>query len=279
MKSVLDIKEPRDRFPHPAKHLMARLTITRKLVLLTILFLIPLCGALVAVLNQSVQSIRATQDEQRGLTLVGRALDFMRETQVRRGAANGLLLGNATFRPTFDAANGKADGHLSALRAEVARVTSFNVTQDAAKLDERLGAIRKLGLETPAAPLFERHTAGQADAAVCWRCGGPLAAGARPGRRLLLPDQPDGRPDAEAGRATARWRVAEARASSRRAAIPMQPSRPISPRWPSRSRTAWKPCGATSPVPSAVRRPSEEPHGSRHRQAGRDGQLLPAAQG
>jgi methyl-accepting chemotaxis protein-1 (serine sensor receptor) len=146
-------------FLTPAKHLMARLTITRKLVLLTILFLIPLCGALVAVLNQSVQSIRATQDEQRGLTLVGRALDFMRETQVRRGAANGLLLGNATFRPTFDAANGKADGHLSALRAEVARVTSFNVTQDAAKLDEAWAQIRKLGLETPAAPLFERHTA------------------------------------------------------------------------------------------------------------------------
>ena len=146
-------------FLTPAMHLMARLTITRKLVLLTILFLIPLCGALVAVLNQSVQSIRATQDELRGLTLVGRALDFMRETQVRRGAANGLLLGNATFRPTFDAANGKADGHLSALRAEVASVTTFNVTHDAARLDEAWAQIRKLGLETPAAPLFERHTA------------------------------------------------------------------------------------------------------------------------
>ncbi|URF06544.1 methyl-accepting chemotaxis protein [Cupriavidus campinensis] len=146
-------------FLTPAMHLMARLTITRKLVLLTILFLIPLCGALVAVLNQSVQSIRATQDELRGLTLVGRALDFMRETQVRRGAANGLLLGNATFRPTFDAANGKADGHLSALRAEAASVTAFDVKPDAAKLDEAWAQIRKLGLETPAAPLFERHTA------------------------------------------------------------------------------------------------------------------------
>ena len=71
---------------NPAVRLMARLTITRKLLLLSVLFLVPLCGALYAVFNQSVQSIRDTRDEERGLTLVSRALDFMRETQVRRGA-------------------------------------------------------------------------------------------------------------------------------------------------------------------------------------------------
>jgi len=146
-------------FLSPAVRLMARLTITRKLVLLTILFLIPLCGALVAVLSQSVQSIQATQDELRGLALVGRALDFMRETQVRRGAANGLLLGNATFRPTFEAANGKAGTHLAALRDEAARVAAFGLTPDVAKLGEGWDQIQKLGLETPAAPLFARHTA------------------------------------------------------------------------------------------------------------------------
>nr|WP_225934581.1 hypothetical protein [Cupriavidus sp. EM10] len=89
-------------FLTPATRLMSRLTITRKLVLLSVLFLIPLCGALFAVLNQSVQSIRDTRDELRGLKLVNIALDFMRETQVRRGAANGVLLGNASSgRPSM----------------------------------------------------------------------------------------------------------------------------------------------------------------------------------
>lgn len=146
-------------FLTPAVRLMARLTITRKLVLLSMLFLIPLCGALFAVLNQSVQSIRDTQDETRGLRLVSLALDFMRETQVRRGAANGLLLGNASFKPTFESADGKAAQHLSTLLSESAAVTSFDVAPDAKKLDEAWQQIRKLGLDTPAGPLFDRHTA------------------------------------------------------------------------------------------------------------------------
>ena len=138
---------------------MARLTITRKLALLTVLFLIPLCGALFVVLNQSMQSIRETQNELRGLMLVSRALDFMRETQVRRGAANGVLLGNAGFRPTFEAADGKAAQHLAALLTDATAVTTFDVTPEAKQLDEAWQQIRKLGLDTPAAPLFDRHTA------------------------------------------------------------------------------------------------------------------------
>ncbi|WP_301337488.1 methyl-accepting chemotaxis protein [Cupriavidus pauculus] len=145
-------------FLTPAIRLMARLTISRKLVLLSVLFLIPLCGALFAVLNQSVQSIHETRDEQRGLKLAGLALDFMRETQVRRGAANGVLLGNASFRPTFDAADGKAGQHLAALLAEAAAVQTFDVVPDARKLDEGWQQIRRLGLDTAAAPLFGRHT-------------------------------------------------------------------------------------------------------------------------
>ena len=143
----------------PATRLMARLTITRKLVLLSVLFLIPLCGAMFAVLHQSVQSIRDTEDELRGLKLVDIALDFMRETQVRRGAANGLLLGNAGFRPTFDAADAKAAQHLATLLGETRLIESFAVVPDAQKLDESWQQIRRLGLDTPAAPLFDRHTA------------------------------------------------------------------------------------------------------------------------
>lgn len=145
-------------FLTPAVRLMARLTITRKLVLLSVLFLIPLCGALFAVMQQSVQSMRDTRNEVLGLKLVSQALDFMRETQVRRGAANGVLLGNTSFKATFDAADGKAAQHLSALLADASTVTAFDVVPDAKKLDEAWQQIRKLGLDTPAGPLFERHT-------------------------------------------------------------------------------------------------------------------------
>ena len=56
-------------FLTPATRLMSRLTITRKLVLLSVLFLIPLCGALFAVLNQSVQSIRDTREDRKSTRL------------------------------------------------------------------------------------------------------------------------------------------------------------------------------------------------------------------
>ncbi|WP_342051184.1 MULTISPECIES: methyl-accepting chemotaxis protein [unclassified Cupriavidus] len=146
-------------FLSPAVRLMARLSINRKLLLLTVLFLIPLCGALIAVFAQSVQAIASTRDELRGLVIVERALDFMRETQVRRGAANGVLSGNKSFQATFDQADAKASEHLAALLADAAAVPAFEVEADARKLDEAWQKIRSLGLNTPAPPLFDRHTA------------------------------------------------------------------------------------------------------------------------
>ncbi|TXI84412.1 MAG: chemotaxis protein [Cupriavidus sp.] len=137
---------------------MARLPIHRKLLLLTVLFLIPLCGAMFAVLAQSVRSIQSTRDELRGLAIVERALDFMRETQVRRGAANGVLSGNDGFKPMFEAADGKAAGHLAALLKDVAAAPALGLADDARKLEEGWQQIRGLGLDTPAPPLFDRHT-------------------------------------------------------------------------------------------------------------------------
>ena len=150
-------------FLSPAVRLMARLSINRKLVLLTVLFLIPLCGALFAVFAQSVQAIGATRDELRGLVIVERALDFMRETQVRRGAANGVLSGNDSFQATFERADAKAAELLAALLTEVGNAPDFQVEADARKLDEAWQQIRQIkigaGLNTPAPPLFDRHTA------------------------------------------------------------------------------------------------------------------------
>ncbi|MFJ1257041.1 methyl-accepting chemotaxis protein [Cupriavidus sp. CuC1] len=146
-------------FLSPAVRLMARLTITRKLLLLAILFLIPLGGALYAVLSLSAQSIRASQDELRGLAIVDRALDFMRETQVRRGAANAVLAGNAAFRATFDGADAKAAAHLGALMQQAGEAARFDVMPDARKLEQSWQRMHETGLNVTAGPLFDTHSA------------------------------------------------------------------------------------------------------------------------
>lgn len=146
-------------FLSPAVRLMARLTITRKLLLLAILFLIPLGGSLYAVLSLSVQSIRASQDELSGLAIVDRALDFMRETQVRRGAANAVLAGNAAFRATFDGADAKAAAHLGELVKQAGEATRFDVMPDARKLEQSWQGMHETGLKVTAGALFDMHSA------------------------------------------------------------------------------------------------------------------------
>nr|WP_249678703.1 methyl-accepting chemotaxis protein [Cupriavidus necator] len=138
---------------------MARLNIHRKLALIAVLYLVPLCGAMYAVLDASAQTIRATGSELRGLAIVGHALDFMRETQVRRGAANTVLAGNANFRPVFDGADQKAAASLAQLVATTAQSPGFGLDAGAHALEEDWQHIRGLGLSTTAAPLFERHSA------------------------------------------------------------------------------------------------------------------------
>ncbi len=138
---------------------MARLDITRKLVLLAVLFLIPLSGSLYAVLSLSAQSVRAAQDELRGLAIVDRALDFMRETQVRRGAANAVLAGNAAFRATFDAADAKAGTYLDALIRQADAAAGFDVSADTRTLGQAWKRMHETGLDVTAGPLFDMHSA------------------------------------------------------------------------------------------------------------------------
>ncbi len=145
-------------FFSPAERLMARLDINRKLALVALLFLIPLCGALYNGLSASVQSIRVTGDALRGLAIVERALDVMRETQVRRGAANAVLAGNAAFRPIFDGADAKAADHLAGLVREAREADGFDLTADVGRLEAAWQQVRGLGLNTAAGPLFARHT-------------------------------------------------------------------------------------------------------------------------
>ncbi|CAN7709920.1 methyl-accepting chemotaxis protein [Cupriavidus necator] len=142
----------------PAERLMARLNINRKLALIAVLFLVPLCGAMYVVLSDAARSIRTTGDEVRGLAVAGHALDFMRETQVRRGAANAVLSGNAAFRATFEAADNKAAASLAGLTRSIAENPAFELAAGARKLEQDWQHLRGLGLDTTAGPLFERHS-------------------------------------------------------------------------------------------------------------------------
>ncbi|AGW94873.1 methyl-accepting chemotaxis protein [Cupriavidus necator] len=146
-------------FLRPAERLMARLNINQKLTLIAVLFLVPLCGAMYVVLSASAHAIRATDSEMRGLAIVEHALDFMRETQVRRGAANAVLAGNAGFRPTFDGADNNAAANLAQLIRTAAENPAFGLDDGARKLEQDWQQIRGLGLNTTAGPLFARHSA------------------------------------------------------------------------------------------------------------------------
>ncbi|WP_354686393.1 methyl-accepting chemotaxis protein [Cupriavidus necator] len=146
-------------FLRPAERLMARLNINQKLTLIAVLFLVPLCGAMYVVLSASAHALRATDSEMRGLAIVGHALDFMRETQVRRGAANAVLAGNASFRPTFDGADNNAAANLAQLVRAAADNPDFGLDSSVRKLEQDWQQIRALGLNTTAGPLFERHSA------------------------------------------------------------------------------------------------------------------------
>ncbi|CAG9178968.1 methyl-accepting chemotaxis protein [Cupriavidus respiraculi] len=145
----------------PAVHLMARLSIVRKLTLLAALFVVPLAGALYVALDEQARSIHATQDELSGLAVVQSALDFMREVQVRRGASASVLAGNAAFRPVYEAADGKAAAHLDRLvaNADAAEAAgAAGIATPAAETARAWKALRDTGLDGPAGPLFQRHT-------------------------------------------------------------------------------------------------------------------------
>jgi len=146
-------------FFRPAERLMTRLNINQKLALIAMLFLVPLCGAMYAVISPSVQAIRATESEIHGLAIVGHAIDFMREIQMRRGAANTVLSGNAHFRPVFEGADQNAAASLAQLISTTEQNPHFDLNAGARALEGDWQHIRGLGLNTSAAPLFERHSA------------------------------------------------------------------------------------------------------------------------
>jgi methyl-accepting chemotaxis protein-1 (serine sensor receptor) len=143
----------------PAERLMARLNIHRKLTLIAVLFLVPLGGALSVVLGDAAQASRTTGQEIRGLAVVAHALDFLRETQVRRGAAHAVLSGNAAFRATFDSADHKAAASMDRLARSIAQNPELELSAGMRELEQDWRQLRGLGLDTPAGPLFDRHSA------------------------------------------------------------------------------------------------------------------------
>lgn len=142
----------------PAVRLMARLTITRKLLLLALLFMLPLGGAMYMVFEAKLHALRTTEDELAGLAVVGNALDLMREVQVRRGASASVLAGNVAFRPTYEGADARAAQRQQALAAAAAASGKPEIVTQTAALSEELQALRKIGLDSTGGPLFARHS-------------------------------------------------------------------------------------------------------------------------
>lgn len=142
----------------PAVRLMARMTVSRKLLLLAVLFVVPLSGALYAVFGAKVHAIASTRSELAGLTLVQEALEFMAQVQVRRGASASVLSGNESFRPMFDAADGKAAERFAQLDKHAQDAGNREIADATTKLGVGWQALRRQKLDGGVAPLFAAHT-------------------------------------------------------------------------------------------------------------------------
>jgi methyl-accepting chemotaxis protein-1 (serine sensor receptor) len=142
----------------PAVRLMAKLTITRKLLLLATLFIVPLAGALYVVFDTKLHGLRSSQDELAGLAVVDRALDLMREVQVRRGASASVLAGNTAFMPVYRGADAKAEDRAAALTAAAAASGNAGIVAETARLVKSWQGLREIGLNHTAGPLFGLHS-------------------------------------------------------------------------------------------------------------------------
>ncbi|WP_236903662.1 methyl-accepting chemotaxis protein [Cupriavidus malaysiensis] len=144
------------RWLNPAVRLMAALSISRKLLLLALLFLLPLAGAMSLVFQASLAELKTARAEVRGLAAVERALEMMRQVQIRRGAAAAVQAGNAAFRATYEAADARAGEQAAQLAADA---RGFGLDAQAGALEEAWRTLKTEGLQAPASTLFAQHSA------------------------------------------------------------------------------------------------------------------------
>ncbi|WP_459707285.1 methyl-accepting chemotaxis protein [Paraburkholderia sp. 2C] len=139
--------------------LMGRLKMSRKLVVLALLFMLPLAVCLYAILNDEVNFYVSTREELDGIRLLETTQALLKAVQKRRGASASLMAGNQSIRPAFDAANADAQRLIAALRAQTAATKSFDLSAQTDSLSEQYTQLAQMPLTGPGKDVFDAHTA------------------------------------------------------------------------------------------------------------------------
>ncbi|MFM0723922.1 methyl-accepting chemotaxis protein [Paraburkholderia strydomiana] len=143
----------------PGMALMSRMKMSRKLVVLALLFLLPLSVCLVSILREDASAHRSTEQELEGVSLLETGQALIKAVQKRRGASGALIAGNEAMRPTFDAANADSARLMTALREQAKSTKTFSVNEQVDALAEQYAKLVAMPLSGAGKDVFDAHTA------------------------------------------------------------------------------------------------------------------------
>ncbi|WP_460907838.1 methyl-accepting chemotaxis protein [Paraburkholderia jirisanensis] len=143
----------------PGMALMGRLKMSRKLMVLALLFLLPLSVCLYSILRDDMNAYVATQQELDGVRLLETSQALLKAVQKRRGASATLMAGNLSTRPAFEAANADAQRLMDLLHQQSAAVRTFDVNARVDALSAQYARLAQMPLTGPGKDVFDAHTA------------------------------------------------------------------------------------------------------------------------
>ncbi|GAB2913063.1 methyl-accepting chemotaxis protein [Paraburkholderia jirisanensis] len=138
---------------------MGRLKMSRKLMVLALLFLLPLSVCLYSILRDDMNAYVATQQELDGVRLLETSQALLKAVQKRRGASATLMAGNLSTRPAFEAANADAQRLMDLLHQQSAAVRTFDVNARVDALSAQYARLAQMPLTGPGKDVFDAHTA------------------------------------------------------------------------------------------------------------------------
>ncbi|HET8707211.1 MAG TPA: hypothetical protein VFM46_12990, partial [Pseudomonadales bacterium] len=110
----------------PSIALLNRLKIPAKFILVSVIFIIPLCITGTLLLRNLNDRLDFTETEKLGLTYFNRHLTLLQRVQQHRGTANAFLSGDATLKPKLRAQEAEIDSLLIELQ-NAARLPPYDV--------------------------------------------------------------------------------------------------------------------------------------------------------
>jgi methyl-accepting chemotaxis protein len=142
----------------PGIRLMGRLPMSRKLVVLAALFLLPLSICLSGIVHDATSAYASTQRELEGMTLLETSQALIQSLQMRRDTSAALRAGNETMHADFDSSSAACANLIAQLQGQVSAMAELNMKTQVDALVNQYAALAALGVSASARDLFDAHT-------------------------------------------------------------------------------------------------------------------------